>query len=203
MAILSQPVQLFDVLDTESFVRDAIKDGKVRLTPEEYEDLLGEGMLIMARLAKQYEPGRNGLDPATSRFSGFAAKYLRVKLGDAFHRMQENHRLTTQPDGTRKWAYAPKPTSLDAMTDGNPEGADHVRTLQAEDEYDSDMESTLRTALDKRWEYDRETTVKIGLILGAGYILADAVQTLRIPQEEGLEAVERIRRVAHELGVAA
>lgn len=195
MALLSGKVQLHDVVDVESFVADAIRDGGARLTPDDREELLAEGLRIMVRLAQQYQPGFNGLDPTTSTFAGFASKYLRLKLSDAYHRLQETHRLVTDDTGKKAWSYGAKPASLDAMVAESAEGADHVKSLQQEDAYDSDMAHTLRSVLEKRWPHDRETTVRVGVLMGCDHTLREAASILGIDDREAVLALERIKAV--------
>lgn len=198
---LTSKVALHDVLDVEAFVRSTIAKGRLRLTVDEREELVGEGMLIMVRLAKAYEPGRNGLDPAQSKFSGYAAKFLPGKLSDANHRLQESHRLVTLETGERRWQYDTPPASLDAVVEST--GTDHIRELRSDDVYDSDMARNLRGLLEQRWERDRETTVKIGVLLGLGYAIGDAAKALRLSGREATMCVERIKDVAHEIQAVA
>lgn len=195
---LSAKVPLHDVLDTEAFVRATIAKGHLRLSIEDREELVCEGIAIMARLAKIYEPGRNGLNPSESKFSGFAAKYLPGKMSDANHRLQESHRLTTNPEtGKRSWTYGQPAASLDAIVDGT--GTDHIRELRTEDEYDCDMAHTLRGVLDERWPHDREVTVKIAVLMGSDYSLGDAAKVLGVDAREATLAFERICVVRHRL----
>ena len=194
---LNGKVALHDVLDTEAFVRSTIAKGRLRLTTDDREELVAEGLRIMANLSAIYEPGRNGLSAEGSKFSGFAAKYLPGKLSDAWHRLQENHRLVTLPTGERRWQYDQKPSSLDAQIEET--GVDHIQELQSEDVYDTDMANNLRDALDRRWNHDRETTVRFGVLLGLGYTIPDATRTLRIAGRDATLCIERIKDVAHEL----
>jgi hypothetical protein len=192
---------MHDVLDVEAFVRDAIRAGNARLSLEEYEDLLGEGMLIMSRLAKSYQPGFGGRDPAGSSFAGYASKHLRLKLGDSYHRLQENHRLVAGEDGKRRWQYDPRPASLDVIVEET--GTDHIRELRAEDVYDGDHAQRIGAALDRRWGHDRRMTVKFGVLLGLGYQAGDAQKALRIGAREAGLCVERLRDVALDLAEVA
>lgn len=186
------------ITDSESFIRTAIRDSRVRLTPDQLEELIGEGFAILVALKEAYEPGRGGRDPAESRWAGYAAKYLRIKLGDSYHRLQENHRLVAGEDGRRRWEYAQPAASLDQIVESR-EGADHVTALRTADEYDTDMAATLRAALDRRWEHDRETTVRFGVLLGMGFAATECARRLRIDQKEATLCFDRIRRVAHDL----
>lgn len=194
---LNGKVALHDVKDVEAFVNATITKGRLRLTTDEREELVCEGLRIMSHLANVYQPGKNGLNASQSKFSGFAAKYLPGKLSDAWHRMEEHHRLVTLPTGERKWHYDEPPASLDAIAETDT--VERVRSLRADDVYDSDMAHTLRDALNRRWEHDRETTVRFAVLLGMDYTPADAAKALRIDAKEAALVVERIKRVAHEL----
>lgn len=179
------------VLDVEAFVQAHIHKRLV-LTADEREDLVAEGFVIMERLFRQYEPGRNGLDPSLSKFSGFAAALLPGKLGDAWHRLQDNHRMQTTPEGERKWHYGEKPTSLEVVKEA---GIDHIKALQTEDIYDSDMAHALRTVLDDRWPHDREVTVKLAVLMGCDHSPGEAARVLGISDREAVLAIERIKAV--------
>jgi hypothetical protein len=194
---LSALIPLHDVNDAEGFVRATISKSAVRLTDDEREELVAEGLLILTALAKRYEPGRNGLDPSTSSFAGYAAQFLPGKLSDANHRLQENHRLVTEGDG-RRWQYDERPASIEELAEA-PGGIDSVRALQGEDISGGDMAGLLRSALDKAWERDREVTVQVGVLIGDGYALADIAARLRIGHQEAAIAVWRIKRVARTL----
>jgi hypothetical protein len=80
-------LSLYDVHNVDAFVKDAIYDGGARLSPAQREEMQAEGRRIMLRLARQYQPGKGGRDAELSRFSGYAAKYLRLKLSDAYARV--------------------------------------------------------------------------------------------------------------------
>jgi hypothetical protein len=90
---------------------------------DEREELVLEGIALMYHLAARYEPHR-GNHAQGGWFSGYAAYFLPKKLGEAWHRLHENHRYTTQPDGTRKWVYLKEASSLDELRTGGPRGAE-------------------------------------------------------------------------------
>lgn len=82
-------VSLHDIDDVDRFVRAAVHRRPGKPLDRELEDeLVREGIVAMLKLAQQYKPGFGGRDPAKSRFSGFAAKYLPGKLDDALHRLR-------------------------------------------------------------------------------------------------------------------
>jgi hypothetical protein len=90
-------LSLYDVQNVDAFVADAIRDGRARLSPAQREELHAEGRQIMLRLARQYQPGKGGRDAENSRFSGFAAKYLRLKLSDAYNRVVQRDDVEGEP----------------------------------------------------------------------------------------------------------
>lgn len=72
------PAQLHDVLDVEAFVKATLRNMSLRLTRDEREELVGEGLLIMVELARGYRP-----DIGT--FGGYAAGMLPRRLTDSWH----------------------------------------------------------------------------------------------------------------------
>jgi hypothetical protein len=191
-------IQIHDVDDATAFVNASITRSRARLTVEQREDLVQEGLRLLWALSLAYEPGKNGRDPATSKFSGYAAKYLPGKLSDARHRL-EGHRHA-MVDGVRQWQYDQPTVSLEGMREENPDGADHVHNLHAVDYYGTDLAKTLGAALDEQWKLDRDLTVKVGVLLGMGESPVEAARTLRIAGADVVAAVERIKRVSHRLG---
>lgn len=194
-----EPCHCGGVHNAEAFVRATIAKGRLRLTDEQRDELTREGMRIIWKLSLDYEPGRNGQDANSSKFSGYAAKYLPGKLSDAWHRLQ-GHRLSTQESGVREWQYDQVPVSLEKMTEESAEGADHIATLHTVDYYSSDLAGTLGAALDEQWKVDRDTAIKVGVLLGMGESVGEAARTLRIAGADAAAAVERIKRVSHRLG---
>ena len=89
----------------------------------EREELVLEGIAIMYSLKQKYEP-RRGDHAQGGWFSGYAAYFLPKKLGEAWHRLHENHRYVTQPDGKRKWVYLKESSSLEAMHERRTSGDD-------------------------------------------------------------------------------
>lgn len=98
---MASAVKMHDVEDAKAFVC-AMIDRRLVLREDQREDLVAEGLAIMVRLAADYQPGRNGLDPGRSSFAGYASVYLRKQLGEAFRRMSEQ----------------PEPVSLDSTESG-------------------------------------------------------------------------------------
>ncbi len=113
--MLAEKVPLHDIKDVEGFVRGTIHTAQrrgMRISLDEREELVCEGLAILYQLAEIYEPHRDGYTKAGT-FAGFAAMYLPRRLGDAWHAAHPEHRYVTGLDGKRIWEYDPPPTSLD------------------------------------------------------------------------------------------
>lgn len=94
--------------------------------PDEREELLAEGLVILLELAKRYKPlpARPGIDKQAGRFSGYASMFLPRRLGDAWHRWHPEHRyITDTATGRRRWHYDKPTMSLDGMYETR--GGDH------------------------------------------------------------------------------
>ncbi len=107
-----EAVALHDIRDVNMFVRGSLDKAPVRLEPEEFEELVAEGLVILYELAARYEPHREGYEREGS-FAGYAAIYLPKRLTDAWHRSHPEHRYITLPDGKRAWRYLKQTVSLD------------------------------------------------------------------------------------------
>jgi hypothetical protein len=191
-----------DVRDPSAFVHATIirwqrptsTRGAIVLSDDEYEELHAEGMAIMCRLARDYKPHMAGYEHA-GRFSGYAAMYLPRKLGDAWHRMHEEHQLVTQPDGSRAWDYRDKPVSIEAMTAEDPDRHD----LLAAKADETDLRSRVGRALDERWARKREIILDVADALGQGATGQDAAAMLGLTSTQVGEAVTEIMLVADRL----
>ena len=134
MAVLAAPVALHDpectgrpclgatycLLDAEAFVQATLNASKRMYGPDEREDLVADGLRILIELHGAFEPRREGYGQR-GRLPGYAAKYLRLKLEDAYHRQHPEHRLVTQPDGKRRYAYGERAVSLEALVGEDPD----------------------------------------------------------------------------------
>jgi hypothetical protein len=120
-------VSLHDVEDVHAFVHGTLvrfeRDSEFELTEPEREELHAEGMCILFELASKYEHQRPGYD-RPGRFSGFAAMFLPRRLGDAWHRMHEEHRYVTRADGKREWRYFKRTISLNGLYESEKGGGD-------------------------------------------------------------------------------
>lgn len=118
--MLATTVVLHDVEDVEGFVHATLNDiarkADVTIRGEERDELVLEGLTLMYELAGKYAP-QEGHARQDSRFSGFAAYFLPKKLATAWHRLHENHRYTTRPDGKREWLYLKPAISFDGLCD--------------------------------------------------------------------------------------
>ncbi|MGH7458567.1 MAG: hypothetical protein ACREKN_05685 [Longimicrobiaceae bacterium] len=112
--MLATSVAIHDIKDAEGFVKATLKRSGIRFEAGEFEELVCEGMAILWELAAKYEPHRAGYAQA-GRFSGYAARYLPRRLGRSWHRSHREHRLITNPDGSRHWVYGEAPQSFDAL----------------------------------------------------------------------------------------
>lgn len=180
--MLAAIVSFHDVEDVEGFVQSTINKGRLRLTPEQRDELAAEGLRIMCKLANDYEPGKNGLDAAASKFSGYAAKFLPGKLSDAWHRLQ-GHRLASGPDGVRSWQYDDAPTSL-SLIEEKPGGLDTVTSLQHREEYEPEMLDTLSQVLANWWDRRCELVTQYFEMRSEGYSTRDfQIQARLLPQQ--------------------
>jgi hypothetical protein len=115
--VLGTSVALHDIDDIEAFVGSTISRSGIQLGADEHDELLAEGIAILYQLAERFEP-RRGSHQQDGRFSGFAAQFLSRKLGDAWHRLNPDHRYVTGEDGKRTWVYYRKPVSIQALEEG-------------------------------------------------------------------------------------
>ena len=117
---------LRDIDDPEAFVRFQLRRLTLRLSDDEKEELVAEGLLILCELSAKYD-GTLPKDKDAGSFAGYANYLLPRRLLDAWHRHHPEHRYTTDPEtGKRKWVYGKAPVSLDALLDNDGEGgADH------------------------------------------------------------------------------
>lgn len=122
------PVPIHDIADAEGFVIATINTKLKAITMDDREELVSEGLVILFDLARRYDPAKDrpstkpGHVCKTARcckpsFAGYASYLLPRKLLDAWHRMHPEHVLRTQPDGSRKYEYLPKPASLEGSSD--------------------------------------------------------------------------------------
>lgn len=198
--MLAATVSLHDILDCEMFVQATVNQARLVLSPDERDELVCEGLAILQRLARDYQPGFGGRDAAGSTFSGMAAQFLPRKLGDAWHRMHPEHLLTTQPDGRRKWVYRDRAVHLEAMTDDE---LNRQSALRADDGEQEGMWSTLHAALLDRAREEADLAYRFAVLIGEGRSDAEAARILQIRTVDAHACAERVRRVAHKIGLEA
>lgn len=109
--IATTGVQIHDIRDAEGFVAKTIRNSKLVLSYDEFEELKLEGICILYQLEKSYEPHMAGY-AQPGRFSGYAARYLPGRLQDAWARQHPEHHCKRLPDGTREWEYGDKNLSI-------------------------------------------------------------------------------------------
>lgn len=144
-------VSFHNIEDAEAVVRSIIRKGRKILTGDQMDELVSEGMRIMCKLATDYEPGKNGLDPTTSSFSGYVWKLLPGKLSDAANRLHGGH-LATLPDGSRRWHYDEPPASLERIAETRPGGLDTIRSIACDDEWQPSILDGLVAILEDWWQ---------------------------------------------------
>jgi DNA-directed RNA polymerase specialized sigma subunit len=159
-----------DINDPVAFVAAVIERhlSKREMSNDTREELIQQGLLILSNMRRLYEPGKNGLDPKTSKFSGYAARYLPDKIKDALHRL-EGHKLTKDKDDKREW-IEPNITSLDYVNEQNEsvEDMEVSEHLQVRDSYYSDLKTNLESALDSLWSEEKHNATNVGILLGEG-----------------------------------
>lgn len=126
--MLHERIALYDVRDVEQFVQACVNRSRRRYAPDERDELVAAGLLIACDLAAKFEPHRAGYEQP-GRFSGYLARFLPLKLEDAYHRMHPEHVLKTQADGKRKHEYRDKPVSLQALMGDDPDSQSLLDTV--------------------------------------------------------------------------
>jgi hypothetical protein len=126
--MLSATVSLHDVVNIEGFVRGRLDDSSIRFEAGERDELVLEGIAIMYDLAGSYQHHLPGYEKP-GRFSGYAARYLSRRLGEAWHRLHPEHIYTSREDGSREYSYLKPAISLDgirarAVARGEPDTVD-------------------------------------------------------------------------------
>lgn len=104
---------MHDVEDVESFVRAMIPKTRLkRLSFEDREELLAEGIAILCRMATKYKSRMDGYEQDGS-FAGYCAKYLPHKMREAWYSWHPEHLLEWQEDGKRRHTHGESPASWD------------------------------------------------------------------------------------------
>lgn len=188
-------LSLYDVEDVDGFVAAAIRDGGTILTESQREEMMSEGRRLMLKLARDYQPGYGGRDAAGSRFSGYAARFLRIKLRDAYHRLRSDVMVVkdTDADGNefRRVEYLDAPISLDAKR------AEHEETVERGDhsltEGPPDGEGGIKQNLE---EIDRSALLekKVVVMRLAGLPDSEIAERLKIAPRE-LSTLKQIIRL--------
>lgn len=105
---------LYDIDDVEAFVVMCIKRSGAPIRPYEYEDMIGEALVILYAMADKYIPQMEGY-AQPGRFSGYVVKYLPRKIREAWHKNYEACSLKTMPDGKRQYVYYKEAESFDRL----------------------------------------------------------------------------------------
>lgn len=190
-----------DIRDPERFVNATINASRRIYSPDERAELVAEGLAILWKLASDFEPHRDGYEHG-GRFSGFAAKYLRLKLEDAYHRLHPEHQLRTADsdgkpyaDGKRHWHHGERAVSLEAIVAEDPDR----HGLLAGQPDEADLRGRVAQALDERWARRREMILDVAEALGSGASWSDAAVMLGLSPQIVREAVNEIALVADRL----
>lgn len=125
---MHRAVPLWDMRDAEAFIRAAINKSGLARTPDDWDELVAEGLLILSEMAAKYQPRMAGHDRDGS-FTGYASMFFPRKLRGAWHRMHEHHQVRTNPDGSRRYVFHDPPKSLDEHTEDDDElDTERIRT---------------------------------------------------------------------------
>ncbi len=150
---------LLDIRDPRGFVADRIKQSGVILSREQREDLIAEGLMILCELARKYEPRRPGYDQ-DGKFSGYAAKYLTLRLQDAWKAMNPT-RTVRDEDGKRRTEYL----SHSALHDDSlPPLAATYGLIDSPEHYE-----TIDSAIESLPTWDRSCARRLVSMMDEGY----------------------------------
>lgn len=215
-----KPEPIHDVADPERFVGSQLAACGLHLTDDQREELHAEGMLILVQLADAYAP-KNG----RSRFSGYAAKYLRGRIMRAWHRMNEHH-VERGRNGKRHWEYLPESVSLQGLSSGNGHDDDGetepdlIYSLTHEDaespllalrgmtraefhgtlmHASSALIRSLRSALVPELSREADETVKVALLRGLDLNRDEIASRLKLSDFEVRCALVRLERIGLDL----
>jgi hypothetical protein len=147
---------MHDIRDPGAYVHATIKRSGRFHSPDELEELHQIGMEELCKLAARFEPRRAGYE-VDGRFSGFAAKFLPLKMEDRYHGLHPEHQHVAGDDGKRRWRIGDRAISLDALTDDDPD-RHHVMAAKA---LDDDLEGRLRAALIKAAREEIPTVIDV------------------------------------------
>ena len=107
--------QLHDIRDPAGFIAATINKVHLVLTPQDREDLIQEGHLILLAMAKNYRPGIGGRDPSGSRFSGYAAPRFQLEASAFRGREPDERRWNIERPKLDSWSvrasWTPSPSS--------------------------------------------------------------------------------------------
>lgn len=111
--MLRRRVSLHDVNDVEAFVVACIKRSGANAPPEDWEELIAEGILLLYTMANNYKPRLEGY-AKDGCFSGYAIKWLPKQIHQAWHKSQEHHLYVKDKEtGKRGWVYRITPVSYE------------------------------------------------------------------------------------------
>lgn len=128
-----QKVAIRDVKDAEAFVIAAIRKSGIKPRREEFEDLIGAGLVILCELSHVYKPRMNGY-AKDGCFSGYASRYLPARIRDAFFEGHENITVSVDEATSRKVRTThPPPVHLSSADQHSDDGDSDGGGNQADD----------------------------------------------------------------------
>lgn len=107
-------IPVHDIEDAQSFVTQVIHRKFSKVSWDDRDELVAEGLVILFDLAKRYDPAKEGgkkdhvckgAKCCVPSFAGYASFQLPLKLLDAWHAMHPEHVRMTLEDGSRKYKY--------------------------------------------------------------------------------------------------
>ena len=117
--MLATSFAIHDIRDAEGFVKATLKQSGIRFSAEQYEHMVAEGLAELVKLGDRFEPHREGYEHP-GRFSGYAAKYLRLRLDRSWHKYMRSISVTDE-EGKRRWEYRrPDEELSDVVLDTTP-----------------------------------------------------------------------------------
>lgn len=141
--MLTGTVTMYDVQDVEAFVRGTIRRKVQVIPPDDMEDMVAEGLLIMCQLNAKYDPtldSRKHSDPThecrgsrccVPSFAGYATFILPKKLKEAWFAKQPQFQ-SRNVDGKRTYVMYATAFSVEER-DGQQHGHDLVDTQSVVD----------------------------------------------------------------------
>lgn len=193
--MVASAIALRDVHDVYGFAAATLRRTGLAVAPDERDDLVAEGVVLLYDLERSFEPHREGYAQAGS-FAGFAARYLPKRMRDVWHQRHEEHSYATEDDGTRRWRYGEAAVSLDHLREDNSDGVDArtAHTGPPELEY-----GALERVLAARARQRVELALRACHLKSNGYTTEQIVDELELAPSEFRSLLEEVRRALEEI----